>query len=65
MMDSVDSFDIPKCDVCGEPATVAVRDAIPIRPKPGDVFRRFKPGPAHYGCDAHRVKSKVLEEEDE
>ena len=51
----VQFFGMGKCDVCSGPATDIARDIIEIEPDPIGMWRRYKPGDIHRGCDLHKV----------
>lgn len=47
-----------KCDVCGGIATDFARDIIEIEPCPVSLYRRYRPGDIHLGCDLHPPESR-------
>jgi hypothetical protein len=52
-----------KCDVCGKPATHAVRGCIE-EPNDGTGFRSFKGGEPRIRCDEHKSESKMIQHPD-
>lgn len=59
-MTPTELFEFPTCDVCGEPATRAVRD---VQMVPSDLpWAEFKPLNERYGCALHDPgESRILD----
>lgn len=52
------------CEICGNPATVTVRDSIESDPKTdehGVSWATYRPGEPHHYCNDHRRKPRTLD----